>query len=1386
MAAKDQRQIVKLLFDHYLTSFKKTNLKTKTTSATTLAYRYPGAPPFTKEQAHLFYGRSQDIEQLHRLISLEDLVVLYSKSGLGKSSLINAGILPKLEEEGIFDAQSIRFGAYSQATLSTPTQVLAGKISELSTTATFLDEFDIDQSSLWFLCKKLQISSGNNNFILFFDQFEELFTYPKKQVHQFKRQLSDLVHTQIPQSFREIIEQEYQSDKQRLTHEQLSLLHKPLNVKLLLAIRSDRMSLLNGMKDFFPMVLKNCYQLEPLSLDQAEEAILSPAYKQGLFYSPVFDFEDMAIESMLDFLSKKGSQKIESFQLQILCRAIEEKVIRAGGLTLVKLEDIGNIEHIYENYYDTQISQLDTEAEQNAARVLIEEGLIFEEDERRLNLYEGQIIKEFDINKDLLTKLVDSRLLRAVPGANGGMTYELCHDTMVPPILKAKSKRKEQELLMEKERQLEEMAQRAKTDKRKRRQVLAIGIGGIALALISLIALAFAFNRSLLLKKANQESEIKAKANELSAQAIIQLNTNPTVGLRLAEEALKLYPEGKTAKVVLKNSVSLSPPPYYKAVLSGHRAYISSVAYSSDGNSMLTGSWDNTARLWDARGAVMITFTGHTEPVLAVAFAPGDQFVVTASRDNSAKIWDIQGNLLHSLEGHFTDVTAVAISPNAATIATGSWDGEIRLWGAAGKELARFPKLHTDYISSLAFSSDGRELLSGSWDDTALLFDRKGTKIRRFTGHKGSVSDVAFSKDDQQIFTGSWDSTAKLWDRSGKELQSFEGHSDAVSAVSISPDGEIFATASWDFSVKLWDKKGANIQTLDGHDDKVVAIAFSPDGYFLLSGSFDNKGKVWSWKGNELSPFQGHKDMITSVAYAPDGSFVVMGSRDYTASVWDITGEQMAELKGHQQIVNSVAISPDSRYIATAASDYKAILWDKEGNLLHRLDKHTRPTRSVAFSPDGGNLLTCSQDFSCIVWSLNADSLYSLQGHQHYIHGGCYSPDGQLIATTGTDGTARLWSAENGDSIRVIDTHTKNLAIAFSPDSRKILTGGVGGTLDLWNTEGKHLANFKGHTHNIFSVAFSPDGEYVLSAGSRDGTARLWDLQGNEMQTFTKGKESINVVAFSPDGKYVLVGMGNSTSTIFMRWDTFLASNRLASLSWEQRIAFGLEEERETVAAGADSLKAEPLVIDDKKYPEYKVYQRARYLDMAFDSTHAYYIAAYHGRKAFHGTDVEEKIYHQSKSNAMFERLQKKHTWVESTMAGIGYSLLANWQVMAGRTDRAKRALRKAASFPVHEVSRTSYEPWMKAKRVLLLVAENKIAEARELVMELKDIPIIKSDFNDAVKFMHLIPMDKFETYGNLLRYDLEQLEAMGVSNNAVGEVQSILGERKEQISSSD
>ncbi len=545
--------------------------------------------------------------------------------------------------------------------------------------------------------------------------------------------------------------------------------------------------------------------------------------------------------------------------------------------------------------------------------------------------------------------------------------------------------------------------------------------------------------------------------------------------------------------------------------LSGHAGPISACAFSPEGSHLLTASYDNTGRLWDAAsGQEVLRLTGHENEVTACAFSPDGSRLLTGSRDKTARLWDAaSGQEVLRFEGHGSWVSASAFSPDGSRILTGSWDNTARLWDAAsGKEVLRLEG-HGGWVSACAFSPDGSRLLIGSEDHTASLWDAaSGQEVLRFEGHRSGVTACAFSPDGSHLLTGSWDNTARLWDAaSGQEVLRLEGHGNQVSASAFSPDGRRILTGSRDMTARLWDAtSGKEVLRLEGHGNGGSACAFSPDGSRLLTGSDDNTARLWdAASGKAVLRLEGHGDRVSTCAFSPDGRRILTGSRDMTARLWDAaSGKEVLRLEGHGGMVSACAacaFSPDGSRLLTASDDNTARLWDAaSGKEVLRFEGHGSWVSACAFSPNGSRLLTGSWDDTVRLWdAASGKEVLRLEGHGEPVSACAFSPDGSRLLTASYDDTARLWDAASGKEVLRFEGHRSGInACAFSPDGSRILTGSDDHTAWLWDAaSGKEILRLTGHENRVTACAFSPDGRRILTT-SDDRSTCLWDAETGE------------------------------------------------------------------------------------------------------------------------------------------------------------------------------------------------------------------------------------------------------------------------------------------------
>lgn len=509
--------------------------------------RYPGIRPFRTDEKGLFFGRDADIERLHRLIGLEQLIILYGKSGYGKSSLLSAGIFPRLEAEGKRQFLEIRFGPYKPGESLAPADANRQAFHRAETNPVNPVQKNAPgllpnaEPSLWLTLKNRQ-QTDQNSFLLVFDQFEELFSYPAEQILEFKKQLAEALYSRVPKRYETALA------GAGLAPEQEDIVYAPFDLKVVFSIRSDRMSLLNGLKDYLPNLLQHGYELEALDEAAATEAVCRPAALPEVgFDTPPFAYAPAALDAIFAALRNERG-RIETSALQIVCRYVEDNVVGGWQLAddgrplVVEAHDLGDIKSIFRQFYERTIENL-PESERDPARRLVEDLLI--KDGARIPYAAQALLATPGVSQSLLDHLAAASLLRVERDEQGRMLYEVGHDTLVAPISEAAQARRAEEEKIRLQQDADEQRREKEKAMAARRRARIVAIGAVLLSVIAIAASYLAYVKS---EEAGAQAAIVLKKEK-------EVEANVRIAKDKSDEAAKYLKraEEKEEEARLKN-----------------------------------------------------------------------------------------------------------------------------------------------------------------------------------------------------------------------------------------------------------------------------------------------------------------------------------------------------------------------------------------------------------------------------------------------------------------------------------------------------------------------------------------------------------------------------------------------------------------------------------------------------------------------------------------------------------------------------------------------------------------------------------------------------------------------------------------------------------------
>ena len=554
-------------------------------------------------------------------------------------------------------------------------------------------------------------------------------------------------------------------------------------------------------------------------------------------------------------------------------------------------------------------------------------------------------------------------------------------------------------------------------------------------------------------------------------------------------------------------------------VLAGHSDYLTGIAYTPDGERLVTNSLDGTARIWDVdAGAPVAVLAGDDGSLFAAGFSPDGARVATAGEGRSARIWDAAtGEAIARCDGHTARILQLAFSPDGRRLATAGLDRTARICDAAtGAPLVALEGHREDGILDVAFAPDGARVATAGRDATARLWDSTtGALLATLVGHGGPINALEFSPDGARLATASVDHDARTWDvATGALVAVLKGDDQRVMNLRYAPGGARLVTIGWSPTARVFDpESGALVRELKGgHGAGIMDLAFSPDGARLVTSSYDGSVVVWDPEsGAQVERLVGHQADVWGVAFSPDGRHVATAGVDSTARVWELFSPRLAVREGPENDVRAADFSPDGAHLVTVARGRQARLWQTEGvRLVAALGDADRAT----FAPDGRHVATLG-DGEIHLWdALTGAPRATLPAPGARMFS--YSPDGVFLHAA-SDSSGAMIEVESGE--RVESPGFADTQGCFTQGGRRFVGVGEDLVVRIWDPRtGALLAAIDKLGAAPRYARCSPDGDRIATTSSQEEGVRIWDAETYALvATCNKGRGTLRELAFSPD-----------------------------------------------------------------------------------------------------------------------------------------------------------------------------------------------------------------------------------------------------------------------------
>jgi WD40 repeat protein len=552
---------------------------------------------------------------------------------------------------------------------------------------------------------------------------------------------------------------------------------------------------------------------------------------------------------------------------------------------------------------------------------------------------------------------------------------------------------------------------------------------------------------------------------------------------------------------------SPAPPELRTVINAGHSSTVSSLDWSRDGKFVVTGSWDGTIRLWEAKSLRLIkVMAEETRRVEAVALSPDGKYIAS----------------LHAVH-----------QPDAITAIV------VRIWdvmsGAVVKSVqtSQAPPPIYDRHDFLSWSPDSKSLaVMAQVNQVAVLDLATGRTRLTLAGAQGRITAVSWSPDGKFIAAGGQDEHVRIWDAASGELKLTlpKPSPGLINFLAWNPNGAFLAAAGKDLAV--WEIARGTAPLVFGKAKGWDQAAWSPDGKFLAG----NNGDIHLWEFPSGTPWRilkGAQFGYRGMTWSPDSQHLATCGEDLR--IWQTgSGRVTKKIGMHQPSARQVDWSPDGRLLFMAGLG-ELFVWEaSSGKLLRRFDKLLSYVGHITWSPDKKTVAWSSgyeEMKGTWIWPVGSPGPRQLPAIRPV-----WSPDGQKLATGAGRGwetdQIKIWEAHTGKLLRTLGNPKETIrGFAWSPDGRYIAASCSGKVARIWDAaSGISIRHFKGQVDEVDAVLWSKDGKYLIAGGpneaiGQENMGRVWEVNtGRVVKTLGGPGESMWSLALSPDGALLATG----------------------------------------------------------------------------------------------------------------------------------------------------------------------------------------------------------------------------------------------------------------------